>query len=713
MEATKKRTESEIFSELSQLCVSPGFIHVITVLCFRDNVFGYKEDALKPEDMASLYSFDRLIRTEISTLIGLMIKSDIDFTLPKADEISNMANRACNLLNEIHFSMGMSQAISFSEDGEFEGMGSLGSARMMREPIFYGGESAYIFQYRDLAVERYSKDNDWFIENKGYEVSDVKSVILCIEDIQNDKLTSTIQDMKELPSEKWTMLPAFVFSTDDICDRITIQRDKVEKILQSFSLPESNRNEEFNSISDFNAANAFPLIKTEEGEYLLPQSYTFSETFYDAPFYWFNEDKEYKNTAMEHRGEFTEVFSERRLKLVFGDDKVFSNVNIIGKDGKIAGEIDVLVVFSDRAIVVQAKSKKLTIESRKGDVLKDDFKKAIQNAYDQALSCAQLLGDEDCKLLFDDGEELSIPRKYKEIFPVCLISEHYPALSFQARQFLKYEVNEIVAAPFVMDIFLLDAMTEMLDTPLHFLSYLYRRALYIERLNISHELTALSYHLKLNLWLENDYDFVHLGDDISSDLDAAMMVRRLEIEGDRTPDGILTRFVGTKIGNLIEEIESQENASTLDLGFMLLTLSEDSLRSLSQGMETILNQAKADRKHHDGTVGISSGNTGLTIHSSYDSNRESAKRLRGHCIRRKYIQRAETWFGICVDPASEKLRFGLKLNFPWEKVDEMEKNVEGLKRKSVGAALATSRKIGRNEQCPCGSGLKYKKCCLA
>ncbi|MCL2761377.1 MAG: YchJ family protein [Desulfuromonadales bacterium] len=34
--------------------------------------------------------------------------------------------------------------------------------------------------------------------------------------------------------------------------------------------------------------------------------------------------------------------------------------------------------------------------------------------------------------------------------------------------------------------------------------------------------------------------------------------------------------------------------------------------------------------------------------------------------------------------------------------------VEG---KLVGAMPATSNKIGRNEPCPCGSGLKYKKCC--
>ncbi len=27
--------------------------------------------------------------------------------------------------------------------------------------------------------------------------------------------------------------------------------------------------------------------------------------------------------------------------------------------------------------------------------------------------------------------------------------------------------------------------------------------------------------------------------------------------------------------------------------------------------------------------------------------------------------------------------------------------------------LSTEPKVGRNEPCPCGSGLKYKKCCLS
>jgi hypothetical protein len=46
----------------------------------------------------------------------------------------------------------------------------------------------------------------------------------------------------------------------------------------------------------------------------------------------------------------------------------------------------VLVLFGNRAIVLQAKAKKLTLEARKGNdnQLKDDFKKSVQESYDQA-----------------------------------------------------------------------------------------------------------------------------------------------------------------------------------------------------------------------------------------------------------------------------------------------------------------------------------------
>jgi hypothetical protein len=75
------RSEQEIFDELARLCASPGYVHVIAFFCFRDTIIRY-QDEMKVEDMYNLYSPERLVRTEISTLIGLMIQARIDYAVP-------------------------------------------------------------------------------------------------------------------------------------------------------------------------------------------------------------------------------------------------------------------------------------------------------------------------------------------------------------------------------------------------------------------------------------------------------------------------------------------------------------------------------------------------------------------------------------------------------------------------------------------------------
>ena len=75
------RKEQEIFDELAALCISPGYAHAIANLCFRDNVVRFAGE-LTAEDMAHLFSASRLIRTEISILIGLLTRQSVDYTLP-------------------------------------------------------------------------------------------------------------------------------------------------------------------------------------------------------------------------------------------------------------------------------------------------------------------------------------------------------------------------------------------------------------------------------------------------------------------------------------------------------------------------------------------------------------------------------------------------------------------------------------------------------
>ena len=608
------RPESEIFTELEALCASPGYIHAIAYFCHRDNMIRYSGE-MKPEDMRHLFSRDRLIRTEITTLIGLMVKHEIVYELQSSDVTQGYIDRTEKLLEDLHWSMSSALFMGFDPKKlKEEKLNAFASGAALREPIFYGGESAYSFQYRDLAVRKYARDDEWLVANKGFSIATARDVVRAVARLGDEKGVTTIDAMMKLPPDQWTILPANEFSAQEVAHRAGIDEAVVERVLSAFVLPDGDRNASFTALNEFNVVNASPLLRRGD-KLILFQIYNLVEALYDAPFYWMGADKRYTNIAMRNRGLFTEEFSVERLGLVFGEESVYSNVDIIESKATKVGEIDALVIFGNRAVVLQAKSKRLTLEARKGNdgQIKSDFKKSVQDAYDQGLSCAKLLLDRRHVFVDRRGTSVVVPT-LKEVYILCVVSDHYPALSFQARQFLKAETTDTIPPPFVLDVFTLDAMTEMLDAPLLLLSYIDRRVKYSDKLMASHELTILSYHIKLNLWLNDKYDFVALEDDISTDLDLAMMARREGIPAKKMPDGFLTRLRNTTVGRFIQQIESRPDPKTIDLGFMLLTIDEDGVQDITRGVNKLAAMSRADGKNHDITVGFGTSGTGLTVH---------------------------------------------------------------------------------------------------
>ncbi len=489
----------------------------------------------------------------------------------------------------------------------------------------------------------------------------------------------------------------------------------VEAVLNAFALALGEKNETFRSVDDFNVANATPLLRSN-GEFVLFQSYSLVEALYESPFYWMVIDKAYASTAMQNRGRFTETFCRDRLELVFGKARVHTNVDIFESKARKVGEIDVLVLFGDRAVIVQAKSKRLTLESRKGNDgrIRDDFKKSVQDSYDQGLTCAQKITDPQVKLVGPDGREIPIPDRVSEIYILCVVADHYPSLHFQSRQFLKYTQTDVIQAPMVLDVFTLDAITEMLPSPLRFLSYINRRVGYTERLMASHETVILSYHLKKNLWIEENVDMLMLGDDISVDLDVAMAVRRDGVNGQRTPDGILTRVNSTSVGCIITAIESRPEIGVIDFGFLLLAMSGKATTDASTGIDRAAKLACRDGQTHDISLGFDSPKSGFTVHCGVDPLSVAEARLRGHCELRKYHQKAKTWFGVCLHPSDQSLRFGFKLDYEWQQDTRLERVANDASQPanlSQAIEASTKRsKVGRNDSCPCGSGRKYKRC---
>ena len=656
-----------------------------------------------------MFSRSRLIRTETTTLIGLMMRAPIDFTLPQPHLVSDYIEQTEKLLEELHTVIRNSM-ISLLRSGQPDPT-VLSSGKFLREPIFYGGDAAYPFQYRDLAPRKYRDDATWLARNRGIDLEVGREVCSGIADLIDDQLPITLKALSRKPPADWTILPAFTFSCHELAGRIQRPVENVRTILEAFAMPGNERNGTFTSLYDFNGAYAYPLIRKDPDEFVQLQPYGISEAIYETPFYWMLSDDAYAPIAQRHRGRFTEEFSADRLARVFGAHRVFQNVEIKKSKGITLGEIDVLVIFGNRAIVVQAKSKKLTLAARKGNdlQLRNDFKGAVQDAVDQALDCAGYLGDPTVTLRCKDGRAVPLTSPPVNVFPISVVADHYPALTFQARQFLRVDVSEPILPPLVIDVFGLDAMTEMLESPLRVLSYLSLRSEFGDQLIGSHEHTFLAYHLARNLWVTDDTAMLMLEDNISADLDLAMAVRRDGMPGVSTPDGILTRFEGTRFAGIITAIEDQPDAVAIDLGLMLLTLSEETVHKINRLTDQVLTRAAAEGPVHNISASIATASRGLTIHCSGLSHRVAERRLMEHCKIGKYAQKADVWFGIALAPDGS-LRFAGKLVEEWRFDPDMERLLVDWRTKRLGTH--GDGKLGRNQPCPCGSGRKYKFCCL-
>ena len=461
-----KRSENEVFADIAELCRRPGYIHAIAHICFRDNVILHAGD-IKKADLNKMFSALRLIRTEINTLLGLMIKANIDWTLPTPRTVQEYIDATEQLLEELHQCLSGVFWSGLTKEAVESGFNPFERGEVLREPIFYSGEAAYNFQYLDLAVRKYRADAQWLQTNRGFTIDQASRVAKVVEHVHADRFDEIRERIRKQHPDKWTMLPLFAFTADEIAAKANLATDIVERVLGAFELLSTERNEGFNALHDFNVITAMPLLRMPSGEFLSLQAYTLAEAIYEVPHHWMYQDEVYRPTLSKNRDDFTEAFVAERLGLVFGNERVYLNVDILKTKATKISDVDVLVVWGNRVIIVQAKSKRLTLESRKGNdqVIRNDFRKAVQAAYDQGATCAKCLLNTGYRLATSDGREVELPEDIKEIYLFCVVSDHYPALSYQARQFLKTESIDRVQAPLIMDVFAVDAMTEMLQSP--------------------------------------------------------------------------------------------------------------------------------------------------------------------------------------------------------------------------------------------------------
>ena len=638
-------SEQKIFEELSLLCEKKGFIHTLAEIWFRDNYYiSNKKGKFTSSTVVKLQANrEKLHRNELNTLLALLIKHNPNFfndNHPGSDVSEQYRIKANQLLENFHGTLTKStmenmieklalmhqknEAIQFSEQDIFI------TEKSIREAIFYSGDGVYDFQYQDLGCSKYIKDNEWFIKNKGFSIELVHFTLEFLFQFHHKKIHDSLQ------STQIISLDNFIYDTAELIQlfedfkkinkvNIEFSANEIMTFISAFSFNLSNLNDlnKFQKFDDFNPLTAFPFIKLSENNFLLFDLYTLSQAFYETPFFWLSSDDKYKNIASKNRGEFTEHMIYTIFCNVFGQENVWLNVDLYSKSGSThskkdkIGEIDVLVNIHGYALVFQAKSKKLTLNSRKGNIqqIDSDFSKSIQHAYNQAFDCSQIILNNNYIAKIDE-KSIQLP-EINFCVPICVLSEHFPALTMQIRLLLKENNHERISPALVLDVFLLDLMYKTLRTSLEFIHFIHSLSNARENFLANTQIDLLAVHLSKNFLCSEDADMFLLDNGLSAELDLFLMKNRRNIisqEKETLPLSCWYRFHDTYWWQLFEYCSMLDTKDKLKFGLELLQCSDNFIQQYNSVVSDRILRIESNLKQEfsDFTIFLSNKN-GLTV----------------------------------------------------------------------------------------------------
>ena len=715
----QSRTGADVLGDLERLCEEPGFIYSLCLMV-ESSIW------MPSDELADIEWNDRPNQGELSLLLGLLAKHSIvlDVTLSE-ESILEQVGKATELLEELHQLVAFPPLPSDLDPAadEQERLSNflknyeewMNSGLGMMEPIFYGGEGAYDFQFLEMAAKRYAADEQWIERSTGDKLDTFIEISKMIRQLTLKRMQG-IQPGLALDELCATVFSAMSFRPEDFP---TDTRKSLENFIAAFSFTPGHVNQGFSGIGDYNTVHSRPVIALGDGRYCIPILPDLPKAIYESPFYWMNEDDQYRYIASTNRGDATESITQEFLASVFGTDRVFRGVTVKRGKNKVT-DIDVLAASGNKAVIAQCKSKKLTIEARRGDgqILRRDFIKAVQDAYGQAIKSKRALTENGYELIADNGELIHLPVEVDEVYILCVTGDHYPAIITQARAHLDRDDDDV--HPILLSIFDLDVITFYLKDQYEFLYYLRQRSTHAERFFASSEMALLGFHLKHKLFPDEDYDGTGVDEGYAGLVDANFLVTRGDWPKSEASDRLFHEWKNERFNKLIEDIKLSANANpgqiTVEtLLFFLYDLAGKGADQLTTLVRTLKERTIRDGKRHEGRMPMTDRKKGITfisfpMRTRFAQLQEFQVETEALALLHKYTSKADEWMVLSSIAGSQvSFDFFGYINGPWQEDPEMDELVE--KFMNPGIPIHPDGTMpSKNRSCPCGSGRKFKRC---
>lgn len=422
---------------------------------------------------------------------------------------------------------------------------------------------------------------------------------------------------------------------------------------------------------------------------------------------------------------------ERQLQRLFPAASVIRNACFPDPDN--AGgetEADVVVVWWPFLVVVDAKGKRVAPEALRGSrtKLKQTIGKNIQDAFIQSQRVVRIL-ERDGRIRFKEkatGRVIEVEQdRLRRVMPISVTLQNLSGIPTQLAVTQRLGFFKGNAYPWSVCIDDLDVVTRFAGSPDVFLHYIERR-------------TA---HQNITVGLHGD-ELDIFGHYLDNRLHPSLYESRKEIaehtagpnfitfdggdegfepfymaewNGEPPPSVNVGLKVPPAIQSVLSELRNRSDDGARWIAFALLGLSRAALERLASALADMKSNPTEGRRiirirmqEEDVVINVLA-HRGLTK-DEFFKNVTLRSRLEHYRTR----PRATISIGINQNDSSQPFEVAQWLEGPWEHEPLMEKLLaEDHEQPQVVQLQSGADRPGRNDPCPCGSGKKFKKCCIS
>lgn len=422
------------------------------------------------------------------------------------------------------------------------------------------------------------------------------------------------------------------------------------------------------------------------------------------------------------------IASERLVKSMFeellpGAECYTDNYYPKKKSLKNMAENDLIVWFDGIMLIVEVKAGSFTYTTPISDhaAHKRSFEALIGKADNQCLRTKKyILSRDDIKFYNRDKTEKVSFSKPKDIFTLSITVDNMNEFQAKAEKLSLINIDGGSVSICIDD---LDIYVNYFDNPLRFIHYIYQRrdAAKSELLRFNDELDHLGMYIKHNMY--NLY-FTAEGENTSlqahgyrEQLDGYFGMLHMNIaEGYKAEKPEQERY--KYIDEILIFLNKNNTKDGTDLSNFLLDLAFDAREEFNGSISRIYN--RQNELGHMITM-TTFGEVPYNLYVFQSGVQVMPEKLRYDYAKSSVLMHEEEkrlMLNVHLDNHLDITNVGFKF-ICYQDIEENEK--EYLNEKALEYAKTRAeamkrakgnKKIGRNDPCPCGSGKKYKKCCI-